>query len=336
MSTSNASLLNVEFSYPPTNLISCSDNGITLYSIEGNKFEKKTKILFSGGIGNVSMTANSNIIYLVGGGETPMKSPDTFSIYDAKTTQIISATTDEDKILNIKNCGNLIVIVALKRIHVFKINQNGQPIKFLTKLTYSNPHGLCVINNNLNLTDKTKEILISTPGSSIGTASVWNPNTESYLPFNAHDGELECIAINNEGTFIATASEKGTLIRIFKVDMGKKEYEFRRGTSSATIYNMCFNKDSTILACCSSHGTVHLFSLSEKIKNKRSVFSGLKYVSGYFDSKWCFRVLDISTKKSTCTFDNDDVLHIACVDGKYYRIEGPEYNEVKEFLFDIL
>ena len=52
---------------------------------------------------------------------------------------------------------------------------------------------------------------------------------------NAHQGELACLAMNSKGTLIATASEKGTLIRVW--DAAKKEIlnELRRGSDPATV-----------------------------------------------------------------------------------------------------
>lgn len=62
----------------------------------------------------------------------------------------------------------------------------------------------------------------------------------------------------------ATASVKGTLIRVFSMTTGEKLYEFQRGSSSCTIHSLAFNSDATILAVSGSKGTVHLFQLSQE------------------------------------------------------------------------
>lgn len=77
----------------------------------------------------------------------------------------------------------------------------------------------------------------------------------------AHRSPLCCIALNSEGTLLATASETGTIIRVFGVPRGQKLYQFRRGTYPSTIYSMSFNLPSTLLCVSSTSDTVHIFRL---------------------------------------------------------------------------
>ncbi|TVY90677.1 Autophagy-related protein [Lachnellula willkommii] len=77
----------------------------------------------------------------------------------------------------------------------------------------------------------------------------------------AHRAPLSCIALNNEGTLLATASVTGTIIRVFSLPKGTKLYQFRRGTYPSTIYSMSFNLSSTLLCVSSTTDTVHIFRL---------------------------------------------------------------------------
>ncbi|RWA03806.1 hypothetical protein EKO27_g11302 [Xylaria grammica] len=79
----------------------------------------------------------------------------------------------------------------------------------------------------------------------------------------AHRSPLSCIALNNDGTLLATASETGTIIRVFSVPKGEKLYQFRRGTYPSTIYSMSFNMASSLLCVSSTSDTIHIFRLQQ-------------------------------------------------------------------------
>ncbi|KAI4121985.1 MAG: hypothetical protein LQ338_006055 [Usnochroma carphineum] len=77
----------------------------------------------------------------------------------------------------------------------------------------------------------------------------------------AHRSPLSCITLNNTGTLLATASDKGTIIRVFAVPSAKKLYQFRRGSMPSRICSMAFNATSTLLCVSSASDTVHIFKL---------------------------------------------------------------------------
>lgn len=60
----------------------------------------------------------------------------------------------------------------------------------------------------------------------MSSAPVWIP---------AHCSELGCLALNQQGTRIATASTKGTLIRVWDSISKNILVELRRGTDPATV-----------------------------------------------------------------------------------------------------
>jgi len=77
----------------------------------------------------------------------------------------------------------------------------------------------------------------------------------------AHKAPISALALNSTGTLLATASDKGTVIRVWGVPGAEKLYQFRRGTREARIYSLNFNVVSTLLAVSSAHDTVHIFKL---------------------------------------------------------------------------
>ncbi|RKF59929.1 Autophagy-related protein 18 [Golovinomyces cichoracearum] len=84
---------------------------------------------------------------------------------------------------------------------------------------------------------------------------------EALNVVGAHRSPISCIAMNNEGTLLATASVTGTIIRVFSLPKGTKLYQFRRGTYPSTIYSISFNLSSTLLCVSSTTDTVHIFRL---------------------------------------------------------------------------
>ncbi|KAI9526191.1 WD repeat domain phosphoinositide-interacting protein 4 [Dissostichus eleginoides] len=85
-----------------------------------------------------------------------------------------------------------------------------------------------------------------------------------------HQSEIACVALNQPGSVAASASRKGTLIRLFDTTTRDKLVELRRGTDPATLYCINFSHDSSFLCASSDKGTVHIFALKDTKLNRRS------------------------------------------------------------------
>ena len=78
--------------------------------------------------------------------------------------------------------------------------------------TYQNPKGIYALSPNLNAT------FLAFPDRSKGYVRIKSYDSPINTPLiNAHDTPISCLALNIDGTLLATASEKGTVIRVFKV-----------------------------------------------------------------------------------------------------------------------
>ena len=100
-----------------------------------------------------------------------------------------------------------------------------------------------------------------------------NSSTSNLSSFNslisrikAHKSSLACLSISLNGELIASASELGTLIRVFNVETRQKTNEFRRGMDKAQIYCINFNKYLNKICVSSNKGTIHIFDLDGKYK----------------------------------------------------------------------
>lgn len=111
-------------------------------------------------------------------------------------------------------------------------------------------------NNNLQQLD---EVVRSNHN---GDVIVFNAQTlQPVIVIEAHKTSLAAITISYDGTLMATASDKGTIIRVFSIETGIKLFQFRRGTYPTKIYSLSFSSDNKYLTASSSTETVHIFKL---------------------------------------------------------------------------
>ncbi|CAK9099798.1 unnamed protein product [Durusdinium trenchii] len=77
----------------------------------------------------------------------------------------------------------------------------------------------------------------------------------------AHQSGLAALALNASGSLVATASETGTVMKVFRTADGEALYRLRRSTRPASISSLAFRPDDCYLAVASSSVTVHIFKL---------------------------------------------------------------------------
>jgi len=134
-----------------------------------------------------------------------------------------------------------------------------------------NSKGLCA------LSAVSESSLLAYPGSStVGEIQIFDAyNLHSKTMIAAHDSPLAAIVFNHQGDRIASASEKGTVIRVFNATDGTKLYEFRRGMKRCvTIASLVFSLDNLYLACSSNTETVHVFRIQEESRTTNQDGSG--------------------------------------------------------------
>jgi hypothetical protein len=72
------------------------------------------------------------------------------------------------------------------------------------------------------------------------------------------------------GSLLATASHKGTVIRVWNVSNSQNVHEFRRGVERAQITCLAFSWDDQFLSCASDKGTTHIFYCDKDGKNNNA------------------------------------------------------------------
>ena len=112
----------------------------------------------------------------------------------------------------------------------------------------------------------------------------------------AHEGQLAALQFSRTNTRIATASLKGTVIRVFDTRDGAKLYELRRGLKrTASIFSLSFSPCGTFLACSSNTETVHVFKLDERCSSRyKCPLIKITFLLEFFDNESCL-VLTVLT-----------------------------------------
>jgi WD40 repeat protein len=114
-----------------------------------------------------------------------------------------------------------------------------------------NPHALAVLGARF----------LAFPGISNGNVQLVNLETKKSTVINAHTTELRAITLSTSEDLLATASTKGTIIRVFSTASGAKVVEFRRGLEQADVFSLAFSKNDEFLVLTSDRSSLHIFEL---------------------------------------------------------------------------
>ncbi|KAJ3120797.1 autophagy protein [Physocladia obscura] len=109
----------------------------------------------------------------------------------------------------------------------------------------------------------------STSGGSSGDLLIFDAiNLQAVNILQAHKSALSHIVFSFDGSLVATASDKGTVIRVFAVPSGQKLFQFRRGTYNANIYSISFDLSNKYICVSSDTDTVHIFKLENEAERR--------------------------------------------------------------------
>lgn len=298
----------------------CMESGLRIYNVDPLVEKAHYDLELMGSVTQCEMLQRSNLLAIISGGSRPKFADNTVLIYDDSAKKFILELTFSSSVRAVRLRKDKMVIALMRQIHVFSFPTPTQRLFSLE--TRDNPRGLCELSP---LASAERQLLVF-PGHKLGSIQLVDlSNTEmgmSSAPssINAHQGELACLALNQQGTLVATASNKGTLIRVWDTLKKTLFVELRRGSDTATLYCINFSRDSEFLCCSSDKGTIHTFALKDTHLNRRSTFSKMGILGNYGDSQWALATFTVPPECACiCAFGSNKSVIAICLDGTFHK-----------------
>lgn len=225
-----------------------------------------------GARGIVEMLFCTSLIALVGAPDSgPASSPRKLQIVNTKRQSMICELLFPSSILAVKLNRKTLVIVLETEIYVYDIS--NMRLQHVIE-TVANPDAICALSPAADAPYLAYPAPLPSPAlaapasaatptpTATGSGDVMLFSTRALAPANvlrAHRSPLAILSLSGNGQLLATASVKGTVIRVFGVPSADKLYQFRRGARETHIHSLAFNGAGTLLAAGSERGTVHLW-----------------------------------------------------------------------------
>jgi len=287
--------------------------GFIVYNSYPLKIKQRRVIQgISSGCSKVEMLYRCNFLALIGQGQCPQLPSTKVAIWDCETRRVVADLNFSSDVRRVRLTRDRIVVALDTMVKVFSFTRPPQQVAVFE--SGNNGSGL------LALSPTYQNVVLAYPARETGKINIVDlgatEETNEPKEIQAHQGKLANLTINSDGKLLATASEKGTLIRIWNTATLEKVYELRRGVHDALTYSINFSMDSSLLCSVSSRGTCHIWKLSEG-DDKRKLIEGRR-------SACQIQIPDFSSKSGVesyqCAFTPDmKRLLIIGLSGAYHR-----------------
>ncbi|CAN1311470.1 Autophagy-related protein 18d [Linum perenne] len=301
-------LLSVSWNQDYGCFAAATSSGFRIYSCEPFK-ETFRRDIRSGGFKIVEMLFRSNILALVGSDSNSQYPPNKVLIWDDHQSHCIGEFSFRSQVRAVRLSRDRIVVVLEHKVYVYDFAD----LKLLHQIeTLANPRGLCCLSHHPNTS------VLALPGLYRGQVRIEHFGLNLVKLVNAHDNHIACLTLTMDGLLLATASTKGTLIRIFNTMDGTRLQEVRRGVNGAEIYGIALSPDVQWLAVSSDKGTVHIFSLRVRVAGEDSSSHPNGVLPKYFSSEWSFAQFRLPEETHfIAAFGSQNTVIVVGVDARY-------------------
>jgi WD repeat-containing protein 45 len=273
----------------------------------------KPHLAFHGSFGIVELLEKSNIVALVGGGKSPRFPSNKLVVWDDRLTRVVGEVSFRSEIKSVRLRKDVVAVTLETNIFVYSLHDLQLKDHFNTA---PNPKGLC------SLSTESDELVVACPGMLKGKVMVKRAEGQRARDIDAHQTSLAAIALNSWGNLLATASDKGTVVRVFQTADGKMLHELRRGIDRAEVYWLAFSASGEWLACSSDKGTVHVYRVRHGEEIRISALESVKKVlPRYFDNQRSYAKFKIKGARNIFGFVGETPdLVVITADGIYNEV----------------
>ncbi|CAG9318497.1 unnamed protein product [Blepharisma stoltei] len=319
-------ILRLVFNQTNSNLVAGTSKGFRIVRLEDCKItsrrDKESELHFPGGFTCLAPMFSTQLICLVGSRENPRYHPNVVYFWDEYQVDMKGEIRFRSEVKNVLIRRDKVVIILQNMTYVYELN-NLKPVASIS--TIDNTNGVGSISY-----DKDRFVL-GTLDTKPGWIRIENFSGGGFKTASIHENPIAILSIDFSGTYGATASEQGTIIRVFDCITLDILHELRRGSSAAKISALVFSPDHSFLISSSNRATIHAWN----IKNFQSVsVSGAisKLLPTYFQYQRSFAKLNLPPEVAwTCPttidegpkacFANETDFFVAHLDGNLYKCQ---------------
>jgi len=293
-------------------LLCGTTQGFFVYNI--NDYNINTNTQISGGVTIIDIYKMTNIFFFVGSGHSKHFPKNNLIIWDDQNKQVIKKIVFQSNIKKIASTENFLIIADDGYIWVYDLSNNLINFKKLFNVTY-NMNNKSIFSNNCN---NSYELTLVYAINEKNLNVIRNNRNQTITP---HKNKINTFTCSYDGNYIATTSNKNTLIRIYNINNTLLK-EFRLNGNyliSSSINYLNFSSDSTMIGSVNDDGLIQLFYTNLKSNSGKNTKINIPLLSYIIPQEWEYSNYDIN---SQCKFIFDDDYILVINDtGKFYKLK---------------
>ncbi|CAH2087960.1 unnamed protein product [Euphydryas editha] len=251
----SSGVTNLAFNQDQGCFTSCLENGLRIYNVDPLAEKSYYNIDEIGRVALCEMIYRSNWLMIV-----TESQPSSLHVVDDRQKKKIARVEFKSLVRGLRARVDKVAVVLCSSIQVLAL-PSLERITLLRIPSYTRP--LCAIT--LNTATESPQ-LVAAPAHRIGSVQLMDISraviggiSSSPAVVNCHQSQLASISLSSDGFKLATASERGNVIRLWDTVAKVMLHELRRGSDYADVYCINFNVSGSLVCCVSDKGTLHVW-----------------------------------------------------------------------------